>query len=59
MSTGITSWTGDISKIDAIYPFVGSETVLVILLVIFWLGWHLWQPCIERKEAQEVLNTKK
>ena len=37
MSTGITSWTGDISKIDAIYPFVGSETVLVILLVIFWL----------------------
>ena len=51
MSTGITSWTGDISKIDAIYPFVGSEILLVILLVIFWLGWHLWQSCIERKRS--------
>ncbi len=59
MSTGITSWAGDISKIDAIYPFVGSEILLVILLVIFWLGWHLWQSCIEKREMQEVMDLEK
>jgi hypothetical protein len=37
------SWAVDLKDVGAIYPFQGSETILVILLVIFWIGWHIWQ----------------
>lgn len=52
MSTnGMTSWAVDLKDVGAIYPFQGSEVVLVILGLIFWIGWHVWQM---RQEAAEI-----
>ena len=52
MSTnGMTSWAVDLKDVGAIYPFQGSEVFMVILGVIFWLGWHYLQL---RNEAREI-----
>jgi hypothetical protein len=39
----MTSWAVDLKDVGAIYPFQGSETLLVILGLAFWIGWHIWQ----------------
>lgn len=51
MTTGtVTTWGGTITDIGPIYPFVGSEGFLVILLLVFWVVWHILQL---RGEGQE------
>jgi hypothetical protein len=52
MSTnGMTSWAVDLKDVGAIYPFQGSEVLLVILGFIFWIGWHIIQT---RQESAEI-----
>ena len=44
MTTGlINSWAVNPQAIGAMYPFVGWETLMFILLVLFWLTWTIWQ----------------
>ena len=51
MSTnGMTSWAVDLKDVGAIYPFQGSETVLVIIGLVLWIGWHVWQIRHEKAE---------
>ena len=55
MSTGnIENWDGAIAEIGPIYPFVGSEGLMVIVAIILWIGWHIYQIKSENKryEAQ-------
>ncbi len=60
MTTGnFTDWTGNMLDIGPIYPFVGSEGLLVILAVIFWIGWHIWQHRVERENYEATLRTIK
>jgi len=47
--TNVESWSVDLSTIGPIYPMVGSEGVLLILGLIFWLGWHIWQIRFENR----------
>ena len=50
MNTGnITDWNGNILDIGPIYPFVGWETLMVIIAVVFWLGWHYLQIRMENR----------
>ncbi len=65
-TTIVETWTGaDISQLGPIYPMVGSEVILVIIGIVFWLGFHFAQHGIESKElmadeeaakSPEVLN---
>ncbi|MEM7349131.1 MAG: hypothetical protein AAF485_33290 [Chloroflexota bacterium] len=58
MQTGITSWA-DPASVGALYPFAGSEGLLVIIAVIIWLGWTVWQIRFESatlKEEAEALR---
>jgi hypothetical protein len=57
--TGITSWANP-DKIGAMYPFSsgefvngGHEVFLVILLLIFWVGWHAMQIMAENNEYKD------
>jgi hypothetical protein len=51
MATGtITTWGGTITDIGPMYPFLGSEGFLVLVLLVFWIGWHILQL---RGEGQE------
>ena len=52
MSTnGMENWAVDLKNIGAIYPFQGSEVLMVILGLIFWIGWHILQT---RQESAEI-----
>ena len=52
-TTAVETWAGaDLSTIGPIYPMVGTEFVLVIIGVIFWLGFHWLQAGIEKKELE-------
>ncbi len=50
-TTIVETWTGvDITTLGPIYPMVGSEFILYIIGLIFWLGFHFRQAGIEAKE---------
>jgi hypothetical protein len=58
MSTnGMTSWAVDLKDVGAIYPFQGSEVLLVILGLAFWVGWHVLQMRNEAAEISSELNS--
>jgi hypothetical protein len=60
MSTnGMTSWAVDLKDVGAIYPFQGTETLLVILGLAFWIGWHIWQIRHENAELEREKNKAK
>lgn len=54
MSTiGYENWAVDLAEVGAIYPFQGGEVLLVILGVVFWIGWHILQLRREEEEFAE------
>ena len=42
---------GDLANVGAIYPFQGTEVLLVIVGLAFWVGWHILQT---RQESAEI-----
>ncbi len=57
MTTGnFQDWTGAISEIGPIYPFVGTEVLRWILGVVFWIGWHVWNVSTERRAWEKELQ---
>lgn len=53
MSTnGMESWAVDLKDVGAIYPFQGSEVVMVIVGLVFWIGWHVLQTRQENTEIE-------
>lgn len=57
MTTGsFENWAGDISAIGPIYPFVGSEFLLFLVCLAFWIMWHVVQLRIERQEFDSDLR---
>lgn len=60
MSTGeITSWTGTMADVGPLYPFVGSEFLLFLVGLVFWIGWHIWQLRMEKSNYQGDSETLK
>ncbi len=52
-TTIVETWAGvDITTLGPIYPMVGSEVILVIIGIVFWLGFHFAQHGIESRELQ-------
>lgn len=43
MTGSFTDWAGTIAEIGPIYPFVGTEGLLVLAGVVFWVAWHISQ----------------
>jgi hypothetical protein len=54
MSTGIESWDGNMLDLGPLYPFVGSEGIMVIIAVVFWVGWHILQIRMENRTHDET-----
>ncbi|MCT4555251.1 MAG: hypothetical protein N4A53_11220 [Pelagimonas sp.] len=55
MSTiGYESWAVDLADVGAIYPFQGSEVLMVIIGVAFWIGWHRIQFVREGQHLEEA-----
>jgi hypothetical protein len=57
MSTnGMTTWAVDLKDVGAIYPFQGSEVLLTVLLLVFWVGWHILQLRNEGREIRHEMD---
>jgi len=50
------SWAVDLKDVGAIYPFQGTEVLLVVIGVLFWIGWHIYQMPQENAEIAEDLK---
>ena len=50
MTGSFENFAGRITDIGPLYPFVGSEMVMCIIAVVFWLGWHISELRIEKRE---------
>ena len=55
-TTGIESWAVDLKDVGAIYPFQGSEGLMVIIAVALWLVWHVWCTRWERSSHDEKVR---
>jgi hypothetical protein len=54
MSTGnFANWDGNIMDLGPIYPFVGWEGTMVLIAIVFWIGWHVWQMKMENKQLED------
>lgn len=54
MSTGnVETWDGNIADIGPLYPFVGSEELMVLLCVIFIVVWCVIQMRMEGRELDD------
>jgi hypothetical protein len=57
MSTGnFESWDGNILDLGPLYPFVGSEGLMVVILVALWIGWHIAQVVGESRDLTERIR---
>ena len=55
MSTAnFANWDGNILDIGPIYPFVGWEGVMVVIAIVFWIGWHVVQIRMENKRLEDT-----
>ena len=57
MSTGmIESWGGTIAEIGPMYPFVGTEVLLTLLGLAFWIGFHVLQSRAETRIMEDEVR---
>lgn len=54
-TTGVTTWAVDLKDVGAIYPFQGTETILLALGLAAWLGWHVWSIRWEKAYHREKI----
>jgi hypothetical protein len=55
-TNGMTTWAVDLKDVGAIYPFQGSEYLLVIVGLIFWIGWHVIQTRQETAQIEDEMR---
>ena len=46
----IESWRQQLAELGPIYPFVGTEWLLLVVCGAFWLAWVIWQLRAEQSE---------
>jgi len=57
----VTNWIDHLSAAEvqgAIYPFVGTEGMLVIALLVIWIGWHVLQNNAETKSLEQLAKKR-
>lgn len=52
----VESFAGKITEIGPLYPFVGTELLMVVVVAAFWIAWHILQMRIEKQEFQQDIQ---
>jgi hypothetical protein len=52
MTGNFSNWDGNLLDIGPIDPFVGSELVMVLILVVLWVVWHVLQIRMENDKME-------
>ena len=56
MATGMVENWANADVAGPIYPFVGSEVLLVVVGLVFWIGWHIVQMKEESTELKSDVD---
>ena len=51
-----STWAVDLANINAIYPWQGSELIMVIVAVAAWIVWHIMQFREEKEEFAKDIS---
>ena len=57
----VTNWIDHLSATEvqgAIYPFVGTEGMLVIALLVIWIGWTVITAASEQEEQDKLARKR-
>ena len=57
----VTNWIDHLSAAEvqgAIYPGVGTEGILVIVLLVIWIGWHVVQNNVESNHLEKLARKR-
>ena len=57
----VTNWIDHLSAKEvagAVYPGVGTETVLVLIAVVLWIGWHVVSEKQESDKLKKLARRK-
>ena len=57
----VTNWIDHLSAKEvagAVYPGVGTETVLVLVAVVIWIGWHVITAMQEEEEHKKLAKRR-
>ena len=56
MATTIDTWAVDLADVTVIYPWVGSEGLMVLVAIVLWLAWHVWQSRWEKEKYEKQIQ---
>jgi hypothetical protein len=60
MSTGnFANWDGNVLELGPLYPFVGYEGFMVLVLVVAWVAWHIAQMVGENRNLEDRVRQLK
>ena len=57
----VTNWIDHLSAAEvqgAIYPYVGTEGIMVIVLLVIWIGWHVITGASEQAEQDKLARKR-
>ena len=57
----VNNWIDHLSAAEvqgAIYPGVGTEGILVIVLLVIWIGWHVLQNNAESEDLEKLARKR-
>ena len=57
----VTNWIDHLSasEVDgSVYPGVGTETVLVIIAFVIWIGWHVITNMSESNDLEKLARKR-
>ena len=57
----VTNWIDHLSAAEvkgAVYPGVGTEGVLVIILLVIWIGWHVLTSVSEDQHLAQLAKKR-
>ena len=57
----VTNWIDHLSAKEvagAVYPGVGSETVLVVIAFVIWIGWHVISNMQESRKMDDIARRR-
>ena len=56
----VTNWVETLNAGEtAVYPYVGTEWLWLIIAVAFWIIWHVRTSAIETEENDEIASKSK
>ena len=57
----VTNWIDHLSAAEvqgAVYPYVGSEGIMVIALLVIWIGWTVITAASEQAEQDKLARKR-